>query len=322
MKIKALMACAMALLLAGCATAGLADSKGAEGEGALGDLQALAERLLEENPMIHLSREWYQLQLPPEEISTLLAELKPETWEPMEFAYDGMPEESRDGFSLYSEKGGAPAEIWLDYESSTARATLYTRPSEATGLRPAYMSNEFVKEARKYAVPNDVMLALKGFDERVKMQYPYPRVTSFGSLQAIVEEITRGSESWIWIPVPGENGGGPAPRITEATASDLMAALRLDEWAPIGGVEDISGEAKPQDGSNLAINRSSDESDFGIYFYAETDTAKIKRWIHDRSVTWTGGPEMREAQEYRLPKGTVDSLIDFHNGLKAAMENS
>ncbi|MDR2520265.1 MAG: hypothetical protein LBC69_04325 [Eubacteriaceae bacterium] len=126
MKTRALIACAMALLLAGCATAGLADSKGAEEEGAFGDLQALAERLLEENPMIRLSWEYYQLLLPADEISTLLAELKPETWEPMEFAYTGRQQESRDRFSLYSDKGGAPAEIWLT-ANLPLQGPLYTR---------------------------------------------------------------------------------------------------------------------------------------------------------------------------------------------------
>ncbi|MDR2520264.1 MAG: hypothetical protein LBC69_04320 [Eubacteriaceae bacterium] len=146
------------------------------------------------------------------------------------------------------------------------------------------MSNEYVKEARIYAIPNEVLLALINFDERVKMQYPYPRVTGFESLQATVGEITRGSESWIWVPVPGEIGGGPAPRITEATASDLMAALRLGEWAPIGGVKDIGGGADPAGGSGLAIARDRRESDFAIYFYAETSTAKAMRSVYDYSL--------------------------------------
>jgi hypothetical protein len=308
----------MALLLAGCAAAGPPDSKGAEEEGALGDLQALAERLLEENPMILLSREYYPLQLPPDEIATLFSALKPETWEPMEFAYNGKPNVSRDGFSLYSDKGGSPAEIWVDYGTSTARATLYGSVSEATGFTPAYMSNEDVKETRKYTIPNDVLLALKGFDERVKMQYPYPRVTGFESLQAIVDEMIRDGEAEIWIPIPGENGGGAAPMITEDAESDFLSVLQPGDWVRNGGAKSIRGMSNPANGSDLAITRSFFESDFDIYFYAESNTAMVARIVYDTSVTWIGGPEIFEAQEYSLPPGTVDGLIDFYNGLKAA----
>jgi hypothetical protein len=313
MKIRALMACAICVLLAGCATAGLADSKGAEGEGALGGLQALAERLLAENPMILLSREMQPLQLPADEIAALLAALKPETWEPMESAYSGIPDVSGIGFSIFSKEGGAPTEIRVNYDQSFATVTLYGSTAGKNDRISEYMANEDVREYRKYAIPKDTLLGLKSFGDRVKVAYPYPRVMNLGNLQAIVDEMIRDGEAWI-------NTSGPGVHIIEASASDLMAALRLGDWIPKGGVKDISGMGNPANGSDLAITRSFFESDFDIYFYAETNTAMVAHIVYDLSVTWMGGPEIYEGQDYSLPPGTVDRMFDFLKALQAAEE--
>jgi hypothetical protein len=313
MRKREFIACALAVLLAGCTNSAQAENKSVNQEGSFGNLQAVAERILNENPVMLLSREYYPVELPSDEATALLAAMAFDKWEVIDSNETGIPSVSSDGFSLYSSEGDTPIEIWVDYDSSTAKATLYSSVSKVMWPTPAYMSSDDIKESIKYAVPKEVLSSLKSFDERVKMLYPYPRVTSFDSLQAIAEELVHDhGEGGRLYKNTGE--AGSVVTISEATAGGLLSTLRLGEWVPKGEVQDIRSESSPTEGSDFEIGRGGlGESDFKIVFYSSSNTVKVLRTVFDTSVTWTGGPEIFEAREYSMPSGVMEDLQSFYD---------